>query len=219
MSLNNQLDVYCERTDFTFWAEPFNAVTNIAFIIVAFFVWRFARQMHVTDQRPVQLLTILLVLIGMGSFAFHTFATVWAALADMIPIITAIATFFYVTLTRIFGVRPLYAALGIAYFPIAGYISYFPIFDVFGSSKSYLPALFMLIGFAIWAVRRDLHSTHYIIMAFLVFALSLTSRILDDHLCMLWPHGTHFIWHILNAITLYLCIRFYIQAQIEDETA
>lgn len=219
MSLTHQMDVYCERVDFSFWAEPFNATTNVAFIIAAFFVWRFARQMNVTDQRSVQSLTILLILIGIGSFAFHTFATRWAALADMIPIITAIATFFYVTLTRIFDVRPLYAAIGILYFPIAGYISYAPLFDVLGSSKSYIPALFMLIAFAIYAVRRNLHSAHYIIMAFLVFSLSLLSRTLDDHICTLWPYGTHFMWHILNAITLYLCLRFYIQAQMEDDSA
>ena len=34
-SLNHQVDVYCERTDFSFWSEPINALTNIAFLIAA----------------------------------------------------------------------------------------------------------------------------------------------------------------------------------------
>jgi len=30
-----QFDGYCERTDLTYWSEPVNAVTNLAFIIAA----------------------------------------------------------------------------------------------------------------------------------------------------------------------------------------
>ncbi len=35
-----QIDGYCERTDFTYWSEPLNAVTNVAFIIAALLLWR-----------------------------------------------------------------------------------------------------------------------------------------------------------------------------------
>jgi hypothetical protein len=29
------IDLYCERTDASFWAEPANALTNAAFLIAA----------------------------------------------------------------------------------------------------------------------------------------------------------------------------------------
>ena len=34
------IDIYCERLDPSFWAEPINALTNLAFIAVGFWVLR-----------------------------------------------------------------------------------------------------------------------------------------------------------------------------------
>jgi hypothetical protein len=38
--------------------------------------------------------------------------------------------------------------------------------------------------------------------AFVVFAVSLTARTVDRPLCTDIPIGTHFVWHILNAVVL-----------------
>ena len=76
-----QIDGYCERTDFTYWSEPLNAVTNIAFIIAAVILWR--RSAGVPIAR---LLTAVLFMIGVGSYLFHTHATIWALLLDVTPI-------------------------------------------------------------------------------------------------------------------------------------
>jgi antibiotic biosynthesis monooxygenase (ABM) superfamily enzyme len=35
-----------------------------------------------------------------------------------------------------------------------------------------------------------------------VFAVSLTFRTLDQPLCVAWPLGTHWLWHLLNAVVL-----------------
>jgi len=52
-----------------FWSEPINAMTNVAFLIVAIWAWR-------RPELPImgRVLTIILALIGIGSFLFHTFA-------------------------------------------------------------------------------------------------------------------------------------------------
>jgi hypothetical protein len=52
MSRSTPVDIYCERTDPSFWAEPVNALTNIAFLLaaaLAFCAWRRdgARDLHV----------------------------------------------------------------------------------------------------------------------------------------------------------------------------
>ena len=39
MDLTRQMDLYCERLDPGFWAEPLNAVTNLSFILAALFCW------------------------------------------------------------------------------------------------------------------------------------------------------------------------------------
>ncbi len=67
------VDLYCERTDPSFWAEPFNAVTNASFLIaalVALVQWR-----RGGNDWPVLALIAVTFAIGIGSFVFHTVAT------------------------------------------------------------------------------------------------------------------------------------------------
>jgi hypothetical protein len=40
-----------------------------------------------------------------------------------------------------------------------------------------------------------------------LFCVSLTVRTIDEPLCHLWPLGTHFVWHLLNAVLLLVLTR------------
>ncbi|MFT2588559.1 hypothetical protein ACMWPQ_29155, partial [Escherichia coli] len=39
-SLLAPVDLYCERLSTAFWAEPVNALSNLAFLLAAYFLWR-----------------------------------------------------------------------------------------------------------------------------------------------------------------------------------
>jgi len=92
MDWNAQVDGYCERLDPTFWAEPVNAVTNAAFLIAAYVIWRRVRG----HGLPLAMLLVaILAIIGVGSFLFHTFATRWAGVADVLPILLYILVYIY----------------------------------------------------------------------------------------------------------------------------
>jgi hypothetical protein len=41
----------------------------------------------------------------------------------------------------------------------------------------------------------------------IVFLLSFTARTLDAQVCTAFPVGTHFLWHLLNALLLYILVR------------
>ncbi len=79
---------YCERGgDPSFWAEPLNAISNGAFIIAGLVAaYQLARQPAAHRAVFEWLLVLLVIVIGIGSFLFHTYATPWAVLADTIPI-------------------------------------------------------------------------------------------------------------------------------------
>ena len=65
MDWGSAVDLYCERTDASFWAEPFNAVTNAAFLIaalVAFVQWRRGG----ANDWPVLALIAVTAVIGVG---------------------------------------------------------------------------------------------------------------------------------------------------------
>jgi hypothetical protein len=46
-----------------------------------------------------------------------------------------------------------------------------------------------------------------LLQAALIFSLSLFFRSIDGAVCPAWPAGTHFLWHILNALVLGVLIR------------
>ena len=98
---------YCERIDDSFWAEPLNAVTNLVFLFVAAAQIRALRQRGepVSQTWDLWLLTGLLGAIGIGSFFWHTFATAWAELADVIPILLFLSLFLCSFLHRVTKLR------------------------------------------------------------------------------------------------------------------
>ena len=79
------IDIYCERISPDFWAEPINAITNVAFIISAYVAHRYMQRLGDVNWRAYILIG-LLTAIGIGSFLFHTFAVQWAMLSDVVPI-------------------------------------------------------------------------------------------------------------------------------------
>jgi hypothetical protein len=98
---------YCERgfsagpgAD-AFWAEPLNALTNAAFIIAAVIALVLAIRTRRLDG-PVIWLTTLTFAVGIGSFLFHTYAVVWAAMTDTIPILIFILSYFAISM-RCYG--------------------------------------------------------------------------------------------------------------------
>jgi len=105
MDLWQPVDIYCERIGPQFWAEPVNAISNLAFVVAA--LWAAVEARHRGITAPVIWLLIgMAALIGVGSFLFHSFATVWSGFADTIPIWSFVAVFVLVAMHRIGGVRP-----------------------------------------------------------------------------------------------------------------
>src|SRR5579871_1409996 len=99
MDWSTPIDLYCERTDPSFWAEPANALTNVAFLIAAaaaFWSWR---RVGGRDG-PALALIVVVVAVGLGSFTFHTVATRGAVFADIIPIAIFIYGYLLLALRR-----------------------------------------------------------------------------------------------------------------------
>ena len=102
MDLNQSIDIYCERLGPEFWAEPINAVTNAAFILAALILWPRTRGIPIA-----RVLVVILACIGVGSYLFHTHAQVWAAIADVTPILGYILVYIYAVNRHVWGLRVL----------------------------------------------------------------------------------------------------------------
>ena len=205
--MDRAIDLYCERVGPGLWAEPLNAVTNLAFIfagLLALVALRRAAPAVRRDPAVIALVT-LIFLIGIGSGLFHTFAVVWAALADVIPIALFILLYMYLAFSR-FVVLPLWGSIAVVAV-VLGLVTVMPL--VFGFSVSTygvaLAAMLGVGGFLHFGRRHP--AGPRILIAAAVFALSLAFRTADLRLCAALPIGTHFLWHILNAVVLYSLAR------------
>ncbi len=100
--MDRAIDLYCERLGPGLWAEPLNAVTNLAFILAGILLVAALRRAEPPVRRDPAILGLvaLVFLVGIGSGLFHTFATVWAVLADVIPVALFILLYMYLALYR-----------------------------------------------------------------------------------------------------------------------
>jgi hypothetical protein len=206
---SQQIDIYCERMGPEFWAEPVNAVTNAAFLIAAAWVLLVLRR-EGRLEAGTGLLIGLLTAIGIGSFLFHTVATRWAALADVLPIMLFILAYLALTMRRGFRLNWWWAGgITLAFLPASFAVSSAVgelAGGALGGSSGYVPALLALVVAGGWLQVRGVREGQWLLAAAAVFVASITLRTLDQPLCQATPFGTHFMWHVLNAVVLGLLI-------------
>ena len=206
MEWNRRIYGYCERAlNDGFWAEPLNALTNGSFIIAGLVALILAVRARRLDG-PVIWLTLLCFVVGTGSFLFHTYAMVWAAIMDSVPIMIFILSYFVISMNRFAGFgwgRSAALTLGFLVAMIAAsWVLNLLLRDLIGGSVSYVPAMLALFCVGAW-LRRGGHSAgKWLISVGLIFAVSLTFRAIDKPLCAQFLIGTHWLWHLLNGVVL-----------------
>lgn len=208
MDWTRAIDAYCERTDAAYWSEPVNALTNAAFLIAAWIMWRRVRG----QGMPLAVAMVaVLALIGVGSYLFHTHATAWAATADVVPIGLFILLYIYASNLHYWGMPVWAAALGtLAFIPYAMLLS--PVFQAlpfFEVSAAYWPVPLLIALTAAALARRHPATARGLAVGAGILVVSLTFRSLDRDLCETFPLGTHFLWHVLNGVMLGWMIEVY----------
>lgn len=205
------LDAYCERAgDAAFWAEPLNAVTNLAFVVAAILAYQVLKRQSVplrVNTSDVWALVVTLGIIGLGSGLWHTHATHWSMLADIIPIYIFINVYIFSLFIRLFGLKWYIAFLGWAIFQ--GINIGFEVIaprDTLNGSIMYIPTYGLLLFSLGWMALKRHESCLTFANIIGLFTLSLTFRTVDIMTCTEIPIGTHFLWHTLNAIVLYRLI-------------
>lgn len=210
------IDIYCERVDPGLWAEPVNALTNGAFFIAAYFAFRLAKKQDQHSRAPWILLT-LITLIGLASLSFHTMATRLTGLLDTISIAVFLSGYLWVYCLRVMKATLPIAALHVAIF-LTALVGGLQIPSMLNGSMMYAPALVYVIGLGIYHYRNQKIARNGLLLTGGIFIVSLTFRTIDNAICGSFPLGTHFLWHCLNAVAIYLAMRTLILNLPQSET-
>ncbi|MFZ1108404.1 MAG: ceramidase domain-containing protein [Rhodomicrobium sp.] len=221
---------YCERgLSSAFWAEPLNAITNGGFLLAAFAGAAMIARRPPGERSAWAVFFVLnFIAIGIGSFLFHTVPNVDTAAADTGPIGVFMVAYLVFALRRLAGAPWRVAAAALAAFFLAmtlafkmqcweGRIGFW--LDMppgaqgkcLNGSLGYGPALIAMWLIAGWLAVKRHEAALFVFAAAAAFLASLTFRSLDQRLCADWVvlghrTGTHFIWHVLNSLTLFLLL-------------
>lgn len=199
------VDLYCERVEPGLWAEPLNASTNLAFFVAAWATWRLAHRLR-RRSANIWVLTGLVVTIGIGSTLFHTFATTWARVLDAVPILLFQLLYLLLYSREIINLRFGNAVGLLAAFVVAGYLGrQFP--HILNGSLIYAPAFLLILGLGLYHYREEKHERFAVLAAAGVFLVAVFFRTIDNGICPSLPVGTHFVWHLLIPVVLYLFVR------------
>lgn len=207
------IDGYCERVTPEYWAEPINAITNAAFLISAFIMWQRLKGQSLPMARA---LVLILAMIGVGSYLFHTHAQIWAAIADTAPILFFILVYIFAINRDVWGMKQ-WPALGVTllFFPYAA--ATLPLFQQIpglGSSAGYAPVPLLILIYAVLLRNRVPETARGLAIGAGILIASILFRAVDEPFCAQIPLGTHFMWHILNAIMLGWMIEVYRRAMM-----
>ncbi len=195
------VDIYCERLDASFWAEPLNAMSNLSFIAAGFLLWRLR-------SPRASLIATLVILIGLGSFSFHTFANRLTGLIDVLVIAIYLVTFAFL-IPKQWSRKSLFIQLGSTLLFIIIIVLTQLLMNLLKPSLPWLPpgmyvgAWLALIMYAVATQYSNKPAARFLWVAVFVFPFSLLSRQVDMPLCDL-TSGSHWLWHLLNGLTLYL---------------
>lgn len=200
---------YFEEPLFGGYFEPVNTVSNIFFLCAAYFIHR-ERKRHGIQDRFSQAYLWSTILVGLGSAAWHFHQAGVTLLLDVVPMFGLIAmavgrAAFLIGRNRLQGIIILGCTL------LLVFVGRFTLVDggVTGHGPlAVLPSLIFLGGLAYLRGGQ----AKGISLPAGVFVLSVVFRQLDHMAGAYVPFGSHFLWHLLNAVVLYLLFRaFYPQ--------
>ena len=207
-ALCQSVDFYCERTSASLFAEPLNAVSNLAFIVAGWFAWReFLRDPSRRDDPLITWLIVLMPVVGLGSLTFHTVGTQWASWADVIPILIFMLLYLWLATQRYLHWPTGVSTIALLVFLLATLaLERFAPPTLLAGGAMYLPTVAACLGIVLAPIHADRQVRRIIALAVAQFLIGFTLRSLDEPLCAMLPMGLHYFWHVSNAVVLYLLV-------------
>jgi hypothetical protein len=200
----------CERTDMGIFAEPLNVASSAGFFIVALMLFKYyLTNKEITSNWIIDIHALggLVLLIGSASVVFHMVPSYYTELADIIFIVLFINVFFFSFMIRIAGISGI--QIFVVYLAFIGstymLVSQFP--NAMNDSIGYLSSMLTLVFIAFYLNLRNRPTARSYLVAAIIGMMSLFFRVIDNEVCEDFAYGTHFMWHIFNAILIYILLK------------
>ena len=206
--LEKGMSTYCESGMGLFYTQPINTISNIALLIAAYFAYQLIKTNNI-NNRTIKILPLILAVTGIGSMFWHGMPNLLTNFADTLPLSAFVLVSLFFLLDKLMKKRRFVWQILLAFILVEAPF----IFHILPSLNGFLPYLIVLVFgvfvfYGLIKKYKTLTSDLAIIIA--LFAIAFIFRTIDYTVCPVLSMGTHFIWHILNALVLYLLIRLFV---------
>ena len=223
---------FCEAARDGLIKQPVNTFSNIGFAILGVLaayqltIGKFKNANAITSSSLVALFfTSLMVALSPGSMAMHATETYMGGYFDMLSMYLITAFMLSYAFERLFFLKPIHFSL--IFFGVLAICHLFHFmpykFPLVGFGGNFIFALFLILSFVFELINHfknksevDMKWAFAGVGGFVLsFLILLTGR--DGHP---WCHPysfmqAHAVWHILDAVALYLIFRFYVSENDE----
>lgn len=206
------IPIYCERGSLGFFEEPLNAISNIALIFAGLGIYKLLIKNKIQEVEYKALL-ILVFIIGVGSFLWHVTRNVYALILDAAPVALTFALITYILLSKLIKQKLIALSIALMLIPTRFFISSFAPTDISGSLIRNLINTTSFLLIILWTIRKYGRVAFDGLTVLTVYLVAITARSLDLQVCPTFYIGTHFLWHILNALAIYLAVRLIIKLE------
>jgi len=201
----------CERrAPDELFAEPLNVLTSIGFFIAALLSYIHCKrhpEVKGENKLDIYIIIFFVALIGVASVTFHMAPSKYTELFDIISIVTFIHIYFFSFLVRVAKLKIF--QMIIVYLAFSGtthmLVSQFP--NAMNDSIAYLSSIIAIIFMSFYMNSKRWAASTQLYIASIIGMASLFFRSIDNFVCDQIPTGTHFIWHLFNAILIYLLVK------------
>jgi hypothetical protein len=199
---------FCEERLCSWVAEPANAWSNAAFIVIGCYVlWRASR--YAAD--PIRLIGVTSIMVGFGSFFFHASGTWIGEFVDLSTMFLISSLMLSLELRRLFALTTRATIVTYLSLSISAIVIIIP-FRVVGIPLFDLHLL-TTIGAHVLCARKGLVANRRwmyaliatYLLASVVWALDYTGKLCDPTNHIFTGHSA---WHVLAAVCMYLFYRY-----------
>ena len=203
------LGLYCERVAFGEWQEPFNTFSALAFVLAGLLGLRLCFGSAKGDGLRL-FMALCTLSIGVVSFAFHMHGTRLSLIYDLFPIILFNIFAAWAILSRGLEMSPM-ATFFMTLLIVATSFALTPLSNLYGFAFSGIEHA----GFVSWLLvlslallpRGNVASGGTLFLAGVILVFALFFKSIDIPQCAEHTYGTHWLWHLTNALASYLIIR------------
>lgn len=208
--------IYFETTlsDSTWPIEPWNTVSNLVFLLIAFYwIWH-AFTHHKKVSWPFRVLNTLLVLGWLGGTLYHgtRSSDVWYFM-DMLPIYTLAMLVSLWIWNKVYSWK-----IGLLCFVfILPFVIKMHQIDVDSTwiLTGYSALAFgLILPVCLWAVRSRFRFFYGFLSAVFAYGVALYFRQYDFALSETFHHGTHFLWHIGGGVSVHLVMLYLVRSNL-----